>query len=162
MHFSCTKRGFWVELLFGISASHSRLQAIKVGVFREKLQRGLSKLNPSCPQDPLGKNDFRKIHQFLFSGLSPKTVWKFGNFFSAVLPKLASIIAEESSDGKKKDFKSKKLVPFYFWLWVVDFQAGGRKNRNCLQSCILRVQRKLLFENRFWEKKISLFSDFLQ
>ena len=116
--------------------------------FREACQNWIPRVHKIL----LEKMLLEDFINFFFFGLSPKIFWIFGKFFSVGLPKLASRITEEKPDWKKS-FRIKKFVPFHFWLWAVDFQAGGRKNRKCLQSCILCVHRKLLLENRFWEKK---------
>ena len=68
---SCTKRGFWVELLFGICSSPSRISGDKYcGCIAGSLSVGLSKLNLACPYYPVGDILFEVFINFFIFGLS--------------------------------------------------------------------------------------------
>ena len=143
--FTCPNGGFGSYFFLEFGLHIHWLRAKKVRVYCDHFQRGLLKLHHSCPQDPFGKKMLnRRIYQFLFFGLSAKTFWMFGELFLAGFTETGLKNCRGNFWRKKKNFEWKILFPFSFWHWVDAFQAGGKKFRKCLQSCILRVQRKLL------------------
>ena len=97
--------------------------------FRECCQNWM----PRVRKILLEKMLFEKIIIFFFFRLSPKFFWMFGKCFSTGLPKLASRIAEEKSDGKK-DFKWKNLFPSFSDFELLIFRLVAEKVGSVLKA----------------------------
>ena len=162
------KRRFLLRLLFGICASHPRIPGDgNCGCFARGFLVGLLKLNLSCPEDTIGEKRFSKYSSYSsfldcqqkFLGLlgetsldekNPFNIWLRANDFQATAP--------EETFGGKIFLRIESFFPSVsdFQLMIIGLLAKNRKGH---QKWILRVQRKFLARNYFWEKTIIIFGN---
>ena len=151
MFFSYQKK-IWKGLLFGIWASHSRISSDnRCGFTAENFLVGLSKLNPTCPQNPVGDIIFDVFINFFIFGLSGKTFRIFGCLFSAGLTNC--LLRLQKRFMRERDFFGSKIFfpsfsDFELMILRLSTKKTGRVIKTAFYVCRGTIWQKTVFERK--------------
>ena len=137
-------------------ASDSRNSSVKrCGFVLENLSVGLSKTNPTCPDDLTREKHFSKFSSLPLL-LNYKQKLFFRNLAENLMAGLSKLPSTVSESLKEKDFSPEIILLINFWLWVDDFRGPGQKFGRFTNTA-LYVSRGAFPREKFFESK-SFFS----
>ena len=147
-----------------IWASDSRNSSDKsCGFVSENLSVGLSRTNPTCPDDLTGEHTFRNFHFFLYFWTISK------NFFQKFGKKFNGGLAETTLYGSRKFKGRKKISPENFFPSFSDFELMffgllvekfGRLTKTTLYVSTVDFRRKKIFKLKsFFSISLWLWAD---
>ena len=143
---------FWKGILFGIWASYSRTSSDnRYGFTAENFLVGLSKLNPRCPQYPVGHIIFEVFINFFFFGLSGKAFRIFGFLFSAGLTNC--LLRRHNWFMRERDFFGSKICfpsfsDFELMILRLSAKTTGRVIKTAFYVCRGTIWQKTVSERK--------------
>ena len=167
--FYVLKGMFWEKFLsWNLCLTITELTRKSFGFLAANLSLRLSKLNPTCPQDPIGEEHFLKyssifldvkidsfesrwfcciktLSEFFFQFLHFWTVSSNFSDFRQNIQWLGCpncLLRVQRRFLKEKNFCTKKVFSINFWLWADHFRVSGKKISQVYHSLISRTPCK--------------------